>query len=127
MAPVVGQIRLPSAWLTDQKHPSNNALSVLLPDNVTVVQTQPAYRCTEGGPLLSKAMHADGSGGCPQGYPANVSILSDGYETALGAHGGSGLSALGGVIRTHEMLPDAPPIDMAMMPTAPSPVVLIAP
>jgi hypothetical protein len=35
-------------------------------------------------------------------------------ETALGAHGGSGLSALGGVIRLHEIGPDAPPIRHAL-------------
>jgi hypothetical protein len=59
-------------------------------------------------------VHPDGTGGCPQGYPLNVSILSDGPETALGAHGGSGLSALGGVLRVHEVASDAPPIAHAL-------------
>jgi hypothetical protein len=37
------KIQLPVGWLTDQAHPSNNALSVLCADNVTVIQTQPGW------------------------------------------------------------------------------------
>ena len=39
-------IQLPSTWTTDPKHWNNQALSVLSSDNVTVLQTQPAFRCT---------------------------------------------------------------------------------
>ena len=107
-------IQLPSTWTTDPKHWNNQALSVLASDNVTVLQTQPAFRCTIDGPLLSKAAKPDGTGGCPQGYPANISILSSGPETALGAHGGSGLSALGGMIRLHELEPSSKRIAHAL-------------
>ena len=40
-----------------------------------------------------------------------VSLLSNG---SLGAHGGSGLSAVGGMIRLGELLPSAPPIRHAI-------------
>lgn len=105
-SPVFRRIQLPYNYTNnDGTHcGGNNGLSMLQPDNITVIQTQPAYRCGAGSPLFSE------SGGCPQDYPRNVSILSSGYETALGAHGGSGLSALGGTLRLHELLPDAPPI-----------------
>ena len=42
------------------------------------------------------------------------SVNEGANSTALGAHGGSGLSALGGVIRLHEIGPDAPPIAHAI-------------
>ena len=45
--------------------------------------------------------------GAPQPFPWEIDILSDGN---LGAHGGSGLSAFGGSIRSGELAPDAPPI-----------------
>ena len=52
------------------------------------------------------------------GSRLTVDITSSANEgansTALGAHGGSGLSALGGVIRLHEIGPDAPPISHAI-------------
>lgn len=86
---------------------------MLQPDNKTVIQTQPAYRCTPGGPLLSKS-GANPHVGCPQPHPLTVDITSDGPETALGAHGGSGLSAVGGVIRLHEIPAEAPPIRHAL-------------
>ena len=49
-----------------------------------------------------------------QPHPLTVDITSSGPETALGAHGGSGLSAIGGTIRLHEIEPDAPPIAHAL-------------
>eukprot|EP00041_Stephanoeca_diplocostata_P020900 m.478018 g.478018 ORF g.478018 m.478018 type:complete len:325 (-) comp21690_c0_seq4:529-1503(-) len=71
-APVQDHIRVPYAWTTDQEHPNNGAASFLLPDNVTVLQMQPTYRCTPGSAVLSKR------GGCPQPYPEYVSILDGG-------------------------------------------------
>ena len=44
-------------------------------------------------------------------FPWVTSILGDG---AWGAHGGSGLSAIGGTIRSGELSPDAPPIPHAL-------------
>lgn len=88
---------------------NNNAMAILLPDNVTLVQTQPAYRCEPGGPLLGRWGNI--TDGCPQRFPNVTSILGDG---ALGAHGGSGLSGIGGTIRLGELQPDAPPIAHAL-------------
>jgi hypothetical protein len=48
------QIRLPPfvKELNAATANCNNALSMLQPDNVTVIQTQPALRCKPNGPLL---------------------------------------------------------------------------
>ncbi len=52
---------------------------------------------------------------CPTLYARhsgfNISILEDGR---FGAHGGSGLSSVGGTIRSGELDPDAPPIPHAL-------------
>eukprot|EP00045_Choanoeca_perplexa_P006800 m.58790 g.58790 ORF g.58790 m.58790 type:complete len:427 (-) comp13792_c0_seq1:73-1353(-) len=103
----VPSIRLPYNWTTAIANQSagqenNNGLSILLPDNRTLVQTQPAYRCQPGGPLMSTY-----NGGCPQPFPWQQDILGPG---TWGAHGGSGLSAMGGAIRQGELSPDSPPI-----------------
>ena len=73
-------------------------MGVLLPDNVTIVQMQPAYRCNGSGPLLAR--FGNSTDGCPQQFPNVTSILGDG---ALGSHGGSGLSGVGGTIRLGEV------------------------
>ena len=78
------QIHLPydfltySGYMTNQSTgcSGNNGLAMLQPDNVTVIQTQPAYRCAKGGPLLSKS--GPNGTGCPQGHPLNVNITSSG-------------------------------------------------
>ena len=54
---------------------------------------KPAYRCSAGGPLLAR--FGNRTDGCPQQFPNTTSILGDG---ALGSHGGSGLSGVGGKI-----------------------------
>eukprot|EP00037_Helgoeca_nana_P006337 m.58457 g.58457 ORF g.58457 m.58457 type:complete len:772 (+) comp17225_c0_seq1:86-2401(+) len=95
----VSRIALPANFTTPPGE-GNNALAVLLSDNRTVVQTQPAYRCTPGSPLFSKWGNA--TDGCPQQFPNTTDILGDG---ALGAHGGSGLSAIGGTVRLGELGP----------------------
>ena len=90
--------------------PNNNAMAVLLADNVTIVQMQPAYRCGAfPAPLLARFGNA--TDGCPQRFPNVTSILGGG---ALGAHGGSGLSAVGGSIRLGELLEDSGPIQHAL-------------
>lgn len=85
---------------------NNNAAGLLLPDNRTLVQMQPLYRQAPGSPILAR-YHS----GAPQPFPWTLDILSDGN---LGAHGGSGLSAFGGMIRAGELLPNAPPITHAL-------------
>ena len=124
---VVSQIRLPREWTSASdcdgaaksdasncrskfNQSNNNAMGVLLEDNATIVQMQPAYRCGFGAPLLARFGNGT-SDGCPQQFPNTTSIFGDG---ALGSHGGSGLSGVGGTIRSGELLPDAPPIAHAL-------------
>ena len=77
---------------------SNNAAAILRPDNVTLIDTQPLVRCSTGsGPIMSLA---------PQFPDSNIRLDSGNH----GAHGGSGLSAIGGTVRLGELLPAADPI-----------------
>ena len=85
---------------------NNNAMALLMPDNVTLVQMQPAYRC-EGFPSPLLARWGNLTDGGPQRFANTTSIFGDGTG---GAHGGSGLSSVGGSIRLGELLPGAPPI-----------------
>ena len=66
---------------------ANNSAAFLAADGKTVLQNEPFARCTAGGPAT-----------------ANVtSINQDIYGPGMfGAHGGSGLSAIGGTVRVGE-------------------------
>jgi hypothetical protein len=119
------KIRLPYRWITatDCDGPpennasncrkkgdhGNNAMAVLLPDNVTLVQMQPAFRCEFGAPLFAR--WGNSTDGGPQNFPNETSILGLG---TYGAHGGSGLSSIGGSVRLGELLPSTPPIRHAL-------------
>lgn len=103
--PVVSSLPLPVDAVTNCIA-NNNAAALLLPDNVTLVQFQPFYRGVAGGPFMAWYHQ-----GCPQAFPWNQSILSEGN---LGAHGGSGLSALGGSVRSGELFEESPPIRHAL-------------
>lgn len=72
----------------------NSGLAVLMPDGRTVKQTQPFARC-EAGFGTSKYAFDD------------VDLYGEGL---YGAHGGSGLSAIGGALRVGELVPGAEPI-----------------
>ena len=61
--------------------------------------------------MLSRYQLEDGSNYCAHEYPNEVDILGNG---TLGAHGGSGLSAMGGTVRRGELVPGAPPIRHAL-------------
>jgi len=87
---------------------NNNPMAVLLPDSQSWVQMQPAYRCDPAGPFLARFGDNDG---CPQKFPNVTDAFSDGN---LGAHGGSGLSGVGGAIRSGELDPNAPAIAHAL-------------
>ena len=121
---VVSHLRFPQNWTsasdcggqTDPakcsskpNQPNNNAMGVLLADGETIVQMQPAYRCVMGGALLAR--FGNTTDGCPQQFPNVTSIFGDG---ALGSHGGSGLSGVGGTIRLGELLPSSGPIQHAI-------------
>jgi hypothetical protein len=62
-----------------------------------LLQFQPFYRPKPGGPFVAW-YHT----GAPQPFPWEIDVLGDGM---YGAHGGSGLSAMGGSIRKGELLP----------------------
>lgn len=81
----------------------------LIHPQVTLLQMQPIYRCAPGSPILAR--FGNDTDGCPQNFPNVTSILGDG---ALGAHGGSGLSGVGGTIRLGELLSNSPPIRHAL-------------
>jgi hypothetical protein len=68
----------------------NAGLAVLMPDGRTIKQTQPFARCTAGSDATSQYKFKD------------QDIYGDGY---YGAHGGSGLSAIGGTLRLGELVP----------------------
>ena len=93
-------VRMPHSFTTTAE-PNNNPAVLIQPDRRTYIEMQPLYRCYPGGPI------AAAYGGETQPTPH----LSDLYgEGTLGAHGGSGLSALGGQIRLHELDPASGPI-----------------
>lgn len=107
----------PAAWTSASdggrsagNQPNNNAMGVLLLDNETIVQMQPAYRCApHPAPLLARFGNA--TDGCPQQFPNTTSVFGGG---ALGSHGGSGLSGVGGTIRQGELLQSSGPIRHAL-------------
>jgi hypothetical protein len=68
----------------------NQSAAFLSADRRTVVQTQPLARCAAGGPATSYVRYPD------------QDIYGPGIQ---GAHGGSGMSALGGSIRVGELRP----------------------
>jgi hypothetical protein len=73
----------------------NSGLAVLMPDKRTIKQTQPFAHCTEGLPATSGGVCAD----------------EDIYGAGMyGAHGGSGLSAIGGTLRLGELTPNSGPV-----------------
>lgn len=81
----------PSTW---EGQTPNSGLAVLMPDGRTLKQTQPFARCTkEFG--TSKYMFDD------------ADLFGEGY---YGAHGGSGLSCIGGTLRVGELVSGAEPI-----------------
>lgn len=71
----------------------NSGLAVLMPDGRTIKQTQPFARCVAGESGTSQYMFED------------TDIYGDGY---YGAHGGSGLSAIGGALRVGELVSENP-------------------
>ena len=96
-------VPLPNTLFTDCL-PNNNAAAVLLPDNRTLLQMQPFYRphttTRTGVEDRDRPFMAWYHRGAPQDFPWELDILGGG---ALGAHGGSGLSALGGSLRLGEL------------------------
>ncbi len=94
----------PETW--DGRSP-NAGIAVLLKDKRHIYQGQPYAHCTEDGEYTV-------------GYELNFNKEHPlGYEDLYGegisgAHGASGLSALGGAIRVHELTPTSGPIQHAL-------------
>ncbi|MCC6436635.1 MAG: hypothetical protein IT196_16480, partial [Acidimicrobiales bacterium] len=69
----------------------NMSAALLLGDGVTIAQTQPFHRCGAGGAATSQYV-----------YPSDDIRTGDGIA---GAHGGSGMSSMGGTVRLGELVP----------------------
>ena len=92
-----GSVPFPSALMVDCED-NNNAFALLLPDNETLLQSQPLYRAAPGRPIMAQWPPTSPYKGFLAGW--NISILGEGAE---GAHGGSFLSSIGGTIRGGEL------------------------
>ncbi|NEW81153.1 MAG: hypothetical protein GZ094_02150 [Mariniphaga sp.] len=94
---------VPQSWIVgpetwDGATP-NAGLAVLMPDRRTIKQTQPFAHCTKGQPATSQYLFPD------------VDIYGDGM---YGAHGATGLSAIGGTLRLRELSPTSGPVRHAL-------------
>jgi hypothetical protein len=96
------QVPIPSNFIVSLQNDQipNSCATILMPDGITIRQTQPFARCIAGGP--ASALY---------NYIADQSIKGDGR---IGIHGGSGLSALGGTIRIGELKSTSGPINHAL-------------
>lgn len=94
---------IPQTWIVSPETwdgtTPNAGLAVLMPDRRTIKQTQPFAHCTEGQPGTSQYLFED------------QDIQGDGM---YGAHGGSGLSAIGGALRLGELTPTSGTIRHAL-------------
>jgi hypothetical protein len=85
----IASVPMPSTYVIPNNN-KNTAVVSLMPDNRSLVQLQPVARCTAGGPATALVTVAP------------VDLYGDGRA---GAHGGSGLSSIGGSIRLGELRP----------------------
>lgn len=77
----------------------NSGLAVLMPDGRTIKQTQPFANCEPNNMGTSKYMFPD------------QDLFGEGI---YGAHGASGLSAIGGALRFDELMPESGPVRHAL-------------
>lgn len=95
---VFSGVPIPTAFSTEPDYAGsgetpNHSAAILMPDGLTIRQTQPFHRCGAGGPAVSQ-----------YDYPDDNIKTGDGIP---GAHGGSALSSMGGVIRLGELQPNS--------------------
>jgi hypothetical protein len=90
--PLLFDAPMPASFVVPdpQQQTPNSGLAVLLGDARTIKQTQPFARCTAGQSATSHYLFPD------------VDLYGSGIP---GAHGGSGLSAIGGTVRLGELRP----------------------
>jgi hypothetical protein len=98
------RVRMPHGFTTTAE-PNDNPAVLIQPDRRTYIEMQPLYRCHPGAPV------AAAYGGMTQPTPHLNDLWGEG---TLGAHGGSGLSGLGGQIRLHELDSASGPIMHAL-------------
>jgi hypothetical protein len=88
---LITRLPMPNDWsYPHEKGLPDGVAAILLPDKRTLYQTQPFHRCVAGSYATSHYEYD------------KVDIYGDGR---FGAHGGSGLSSLGGTIRIGELVP----------------------
>jgi hypothetical protein len=89
---LITRLPIPSDWMyPHEKGLPDGVAAIMLSDKRNLYQTQPFHRCVAGSYATS---HYE--------YP-RADIYGDGIQ---GAHGGSGLSSLGGTIRMGELVPE---------------------
>ena len=86
---VLANVPIPANFVVPNSR-NNNAAAILAADGRTIIQTQPFTRCVAGGEATS------------WGAFLPVDLYGSGIT---GAHGGSGLSSVGGTIRLGELRP----------------------
>ena len=96
--PILYTIPMPASLVIPNSG-ENNSMAALMPDGATLCQTQPFTRCTAGGPATAL-----------NNIPAQT-LEGDGRR---GAHGGSGLSSLGGTLRIGDLRPQSGPVRHAL-------------
>jgi len=88
---VIDRVPIPTGFVTEPEFgtTNDNAAAVLRPDGRTLHQSQPLVRCSSGTATTHYRFD-------------DTDLYGDGIA---GAHGGSGLSALGGTIHLGELVP----------------------
>ncbi|MEM7333417.1 MAG: hypothetical protein AAF490_15110 [Chloroflexota bacterium] len=87
-------VPIPLTFFTDPEYLGvvpNHSAGILLADGETLIQTQPFHRCADGTAVSQFTPPSD-----------NIKT-GDGIR---GAHGGSGMSSLGGTLRVGELVPN---------------------
>lgn len=90
--PVIATVPIPADFTVPNRG-RNHPAAFLMPDGRTIEQAQPFTRCSAGGPVTSLVASP---------YFPQEDLYGDGIT---GAHGGSGLSAIGGSLRVGELRP----------------------
>jgi len=88
------QVPVPNDFSTDPGYlgqTPNMSGAILMPDGETLKQTQPLHVCGAGGTVTSQYE-----------FPDDNIKTGDGIQ---GAHGGSGMSSMGGTLRVGELVP----------------------
>ena len=92
---VLATVPIPADWLLPNaaiiNNNGNDSTAVLLSDGHTLVQMQPIARCAAGAAFTAELL-----------YGPPVDLYGPGI---IGAHGGSGMSSIGGSLRVGELRP----------------------